>query len=191
MKYYEILPTHTETPRNTTRKIANLYIEFNYHFLTLQKKISLLLNRSVQIKQAEAFAVPQNIMFTYVKGDRKVIRIICLIICSKISEVQFSEQVQQGVSKYIRYKRTEFRVFIKSMSSSFIIQIKRRGVPQQLGWLCREFWTIDNIISCYRHLFKLCLTTACELCTSFFYFITSVQILTPVYLTLRLPKFVR
>ena len=38
MEYYEILPTHTETPRNTTRKIANLYIEFNYHFLTLQKK---------------------------------------------------------------------------------------------------------------------------------------------------------
>ena len=38
MKYYEILPTHTETPRNTTRKIANLYIEFNYHFLTLQNK---------------------------------------------------------------------------------------------------------------------------------------------------------
>ena len=49
MKYYEILPTHTETPRNATRKIANLYIEFNYHFLTLQKKIPLLLNRSVQI----------------------------------------------------------------------------------------------------------------------------------------------
>ena len=47
MKYYEILPTHTETPRNATRKIANLYIEFNYHFLTLQKKIPLLLNRSV------------------------------------------------------------------------------------------------------------------------------------------------
>ena len=40
MKYYEILPTHTETPRNTTRKIANLYIEFNYHFWTLQKKKS-------------------------------------------------------------------------------------------------------------------------------------------------------
>ena len=38
MKYYEILPTHTETPRNTTRKIANLYIKFNYHFFTLQKK---------------------------------------------------------------------------------------------------------------------------------------------------------
>ena len=48
MKYYEILPTHTETPRNTTRKIANLYIEFNCHILTLQKKIPLLLNRSVQ-----------------------------------------------------------------------------------------------------------------------------------------------
>ena len=47
MKYYEILPTHTETPRNTTCKIANLYIELNYHFLTLQKKIPLLLNRSV------------------------------------------------------------------------------------------------------------------------------------------------
>ena len=38
MEYYETLPTHTEKPRNTTRKIANLYIEFNYHFLTLQKK---------------------------------------------------------------------------------------------------------------------------------------------------------
>ena len=47
MKYYEILPTHTETPRNATLKIANLYIEFNDHFLTLQKKIPLLLNRSV------------------------------------------------------------------------------------------------------------------------------------------------
>ena len=50
MKYYEILPTHTETPRYTTRKIANLYIEFNYHFLTLQKKIPLLLNRSVHVR---------------------------------------------------------------------------------------------------------------------------------------------
>ena len=27
MKYYEILPTHPETPRDTTRKIANLYID--------------------------------------------------------------------------------------------------------------------------------------------------------------------
>ena len=35
---YEILPTHPETHRNTTRKVANLYIEFNYHFLTLKKK---------------------------------------------------------------------------------------------------------------------------------------------------------
>ena len=49
MKYYETLPTHTEAPRNTTLKIANLYIEFNHHFLTLQKKIPLLLNRSVHI----------------------------------------------------------------------------------------------------------------------------------------------
>ena len=32
MKYYEILLIHTETPRNTTRKIANLYIEFNTTF---------------------------------------------------------------------------------------------------------------------------------------------------------------
>ena len=47
MKYHEILPTHTETPRNTTRKIANLYIEFNYHFWHCKKKIPLLLNRSV------------------------------------------------------------------------------------------------------------------------------------------------
>ena len=53
MKYYEILPTHTETPRNATRKIANLYIEFNYHFLTLQKKIPLLLNRSVLYRKQQ------------------------------------------------------------------------------------------------------------------------------------------
>ena len=49
MKYNEILPIHSETPRNTTRKIANLYIEFNYHFLTLHEKIPLLLNRSVHL----------------------------------------------------------------------------------------------------------------------------------------------
>ena len=49
MKYYEILPTHIETPLNTTRKIANLYMKFNYHILTLQKKIPLLLNRSVHV----------------------------------------------------------------------------------------------------------------------------------------------
>ena len=47
MKHYEILPTHIETPLNTTRKIANLYMEFNYHILTMQKKIPLLLTRSV------------------------------------------------------------------------------------------------------------------------------------------------
>ena len=52
MKYYETLPTHTETPRNTTRKIANLYIGFKYHFLTLQKQIPLLLNRSVGLRPA-------------------------------------------------------------------------------------------------------------------------------------------
>ena len=46
MKYYEILPTHTETPRDTSRKIANLDIEFNYHFLTLQNN-PITLNRSV------------------------------------------------------------------------------------------------------------------------------------------------
>ena len=36
--HFDIALKHTETPRNTTRKIANLYIEFNCHFLTLQKK---------------------------------------------------------------------------------------------------------------------------------------------------------
>ena len=55
MKYYEILPTHTETPRYTTRKIANLYIEFNYHFFTLQKTIPILLNRSVQFIRKQQF----------------------------------------------------------------------------------------------------------------------------------------
>ena len=38
MKYYEILPTHTETPRNTTRKIANLYIELTTTFWHCKKK---------------------------------------------------------------------------------------------------------------------------------------------------------
>ena len=50
MKYYEILPTHTETPRNTTRKIANLYIEFNNHFLTLQKKNPITFEQECTIK---------------------------------------------------------------------------------------------------------------------------------------------
>ena len=49
MKYYEILPTHTETPCNTTRKIANLYIEFNCHFLTLQKKNSITFEQECTI----------------------------------------------------------------------------------------------------------------------------------------------
>ena len=41
------ISTHTETPRNTTCKIANLYIEFNYHFLTLQKRIPFVLGCTV------------------------------------------------------------------------------------------------------------------------------------------------
>ena len=67
MKYYEILPTHTETPRNTTLKIANLYIEVNYHFLTLQKKIPLLLNRSVQRNKYDLQAKMYQTIFTHHK----------------------------------------------------------------------------------------------------------------------------
>ena len=40
-KYYEILPAHTKTPRNTSHRIANRYFEFKYHFLTLQIKIPI------------------------------------------------------------------------------------------------------------------------------------------------------
>ena len=40
-KYYEILPTHTETPHNTNHKIANRYFEFRYHFVTLHQKIPI------------------------------------------------------------------------------------------------------------------------------------------------------
>ena len=46
-KYYEILPAHTKTPRYTSHRIANRYVEFKYHFLTLQKKFRLLLNKGV------------------------------------------------------------------------------------------------------------------------------------------------
>ena len=69
MKYYEILPTHTETPRNTTRKIANLYIEFNYHFLTLQTKIPLLLNRSVQFCLKRKSRNCVIAVLTYIRGN--------------------------------------------------------------------------------------------------------------------------
>ena len=48
-KYYEIVPAHTKTPRNTTRKIANRYFEIKYHFLTLRKKFRLPLNKDVLI----------------------------------------------------------------------------------------------------------------------------------------------
>ena len=68
MKYYEILPTHTETPRNTTRKIANLYIELNYHFLTLQKKKNpLLLNRSVQMNETNSVNNNDNNNVVFIK----------------------------------------------------------------------------------------------------------------------------
>ena len=46
-KYYEILPGHTKIAPDTTRIIANRYFELKYHFLTLQKKIRLLLNKCV------------------------------------------------------------------------------------------------------------------------------------------------
>ena len=36
-KYYEISTVNTETPQNTARKIANWYIELEYHPSTLQK----------------------------------------------------------------------------------------------------------------------------------------------------------
>ena len=71
MKYYEILPTHTETPRNTTRKIANLYIEFNYHFLTLQKKIPLLLNRSVHITSHELYGIWTHLKLIFFQQKEK------------------------------------------------------------------------------------------------------------------------
>ena len=51
MKYYEIVPTYPETPRNTTRKIANLYIEFKCHFLTLQKKNPITFEQECTILQ--------------------------------------------------------------------------------------------------------------------------------------------
>ena len=69
MKYYEILPTHTETPRDTTRKIANLYIEYNCHFLTLQKKIPLLLNRSVGTNLTKVNNLPQTKQYRTLKYE--------------------------------------------------------------------------------------------------------------------------
>ena len=48
-KYYEILPAHTKTPRNTTRKIVYRYCELKYHFLTMPKTIRLLLNKGVHM----------------------------------------------------------------------------------------------------------------------------------------------
>ena len=88
MKYYEILPTHTETPRNTTRKIANVYIEFNYQFLTLQKKIPLLLNRSVQTHflynsffMKELLYVSYMSYKTFIISKHFIDTISCIILC--------------------------------------------------------------------------------------------------------------
>ena len=52
MKYYEIWPAYTKTPHNTTHKIANLYFESKYHFLTLQKTFRLLLNKGVHFHKS-------------------------------------------------------------------------------------------------------------------------------------------
>ena len=63
-EYYEISPAYSRTPHNTTHKIASLYLEFKYHFLTLQKKFRLLLNKGVpacSLKQHSFF--PKNIDF--------------------------------------------------------------------------------------------------------------------------------
>ena len=81
MKYSEILPTHAETPRNTTRKIANLYIEFNYHFLTLQKKIPLLLNRSVQINPFQSYNTETQrwLIYRYWGGGIFFNKTLCVI----------------------------------------------------------------------------------------------------------------
>ena len=46
-KYYEILTATMPIPRNTTRKIASWYIEFEYHLSTLQKHFRLLLKKGV------------------------------------------------------------------------------------------------------------------------------------------------
>ena len=37
-KYYEILPAHSKTPHDTTRKIVNRCFELKYHISTLKKK---------------------------------------------------------------------------------------------------------------------------------------------------------
>ena len=38
-KYYEILPAHSKTPHDTTRKILNRYFELKYHISTLKKNL--------------------------------------------------------------------------------------------------------------------------------------------------------
>ena len=69
MKYYEILPTHTGTSRNTTRKIANLYIEFNYHFLTLPKKNPITLEQECTFK-----------ITTPLPGANELMRFLCYFL---------------------------------------------------------------------------------------------------------------
>ena len=89
MRYYEILPTHTETPRNTTRKIANLYIEFNYHFFGIAKKIPITFEQectSLNGISHHIIKMAINYMIWLCASKLHVINLI-LIFCTESTDV--------------------------------------------------------------------------------------------------------
>ena len=59
-KYYEILPAHIETTHDTTHKIANQYFEFEYHFLTLQRKIPIYFEQGCTVIAAHLSSIAFN-----------------------------------------------------------------------------------------------------------------------------------
>ena len=108
MKYYEILPTHTETPHNTTRKIANLYIEFNYHFLTLQKKSHYFWTGVY--KDQPSFIRIKQFSTTQTKFVGYVVQLIAIENSQKIADIfqvygvaTYCEVIRETVTSYIFY----------------------------------------------------------------------------------------
>ena len=106
-KYYEILLADTKTPHNTTHKIANRYIEFEYLFLTLRKKFRLLLNKGVdrpvplfviRAKSGSMF-LPADIQASYVLVSQQADYTVPLSFAS------INDQWSAKTSKLIVYHR--------------------------------------------------------------------------------------
>ena len=90
-KYYEILTTNTagETPHNTTRKIANRYVELNYQLSTLKKTFPITFEQGcTRTKRVNLSGVVTGIFPTNCNNDMGTNTLVPCIISTKAALVQ-------------------------------------------------------------------------------------------------------